>query len=202
MRRPELLGAAIIVVLFTVGVVSIQEPVLQAEFTVPGDMTTISAVVVPEQVAVSDSLSSSPGVESGTALSPAVRLESILVTPTPLPVDGDCDSWATLLARYGIPYDATTKQIMWRESRCSFAVNINPNTGDASYGPLQVNRHGAALRNWWDEAGYTEQVMSTVEGSVAAAGVLYGDCGWGPWTRPYSCDGSYQQTARPAWGEW
>lgn len=140
------------------------------------------------------------GPQTWASLSVAVRGPSYAVGPPPIPpapVDGNCDSWAPLLERYGIPYDATAKAIMWRESRCSNAVNINPQTRDQSYGPFQVNRQG--ITAWWNEGGYTLEVMSMPAGAVAAAGVLYGDCGWGPWVKPYSCHGSYQQTARPRW---
>jgi hypothetical protein len=140
---------------------------------------------------------------------PAARVgNAVQVTPTdpppprPIlqPIDGACVSWAPMLAKYGIPWDEA-QPVMWRESRCSNAYNGNAGTKDDSYGPLQVNRYGR-LAAWWDEGGYTQAVMSTPEGAVAAAAVLYHSCGWSPWRKPYGCDGTYLQTPEPRWGEW
>ena len=130
----------------------------------------------------------------------AVGLPPVPPAPHPahLVVDGDCESWRPLLESYGIPYDEA-RPIMWRESRCTMAVNYNPSTRDASHGPLQVNRYGS-LAAWWDAGGYTVEVMSTPEGAVAAAAVLYHSCGWMPWQPPYGCDGDYLQTPAPVWG--
>lgn len=78
-------------------------------------------------------------------------------------------------------------------------AHLNSRTRDASYGPLQVNRYGS-LAAWWDAGGYTLDVMSTPEGAVAAAAVLFHSCGWMPWQPPYGCDGDYLQTPAPVWG--
>lgn len=121
----------------------------------------------------------------------------------PTPKSGDCESWQPLFDRYGIPFDAALP-LMRRESRCVVgAHNGNSGTADDSFGPLQTNRFGR-LAAWWDSGGYTAAVMSTPEGAVAAAAVLYRMCGWGPWDRAngYPCYGSYTATPTPRWGEW
>jgi hypothetical protein len=105
------------------------------------------------------------------------------------PADGDCDAWGVLLEAHGIPYDATAKRIMWRESRCSNVHTFSRRYRDDSFGPLQVNRWGTA--RGWDRLGLTADVMTTPDGAVAAAAVLYARCGWGPWTRPYRCPGGW-----------
>lgn len=131
----------------------------------------------------------------------AVQVTDTVPPTTPAPIDGDCESWRPLLDRYGIPFDEA-RPIMWRESRCLIgAHNGSRRTRDDSFGPFQVNRFGS-LADWWDSAGYTASVMSTPEGAVAAAAVLYHSCRWSPWRRPYGCDGDYLQTPSPAWGDW
>lgn len=145
--------------------------------------------------------------EWGYVTEPARRegmfIIDVAVGPPPVPhpasvvVDGDCESWRPLLESYGIPYDEA-RPIMWRESRCTMAVNVSHRTRDASYGPFQINRYGS-LAAWWDGGGYTLDVMSTPEGAVAAAAVLYHSCGWSPWQPPYGCDGDYLQTPAPVW---
>lgn len=134
-----------------------------------------------------------PASASAPAASPAA----------PTPKSGDCESWRPLFDRYGIPFDAALP-LMRRESRCVVgAHNGNSGTADDSFGPLQTNRFGR-LAAWWDSGGYTAAVMSTPEGAVAAAAVLYRMCGWGPWDRAngYPCYGSYTATPTPRWGEW
>lgn len=118
----------------------------------------------------------------------------------PAPVDFDCPSWKPILEYYGIPYEQA-ERILYRESRCSFVHNYNPRTRDDSWGPLQVNRYGY-LADWWDSAGYTADVFTTVDGAVAAAGALYAMCGWGPWTKPYNCNGTYLSVPSPRWDQW
>lgn len=120
--------------------------------------------------------------------------------PVPMPIDYNCESWRPIFEKYDLPFDSF-RYIIFRESRCSYQINLNRRTGDESYGPLQVNRIGS-LGRWWDSGGYTIDVFLTVEGSVAAAGVLYKMCGLGPWTKPYSCNGSYRPYPYPEWGEW
>lgn len=104
-------------------------------------------------------------------------------------VDGDCESWRPLLESYGIPYDEA-HPIMWRESRCTMAINYNPSTRDDSLCAFQLNRWGA-LDAAWDSAGFSRAYMSTPEGCIAAVAFYYEACQWGPWTRPYSCPGGW-----------
>lgn len=125
----------------------------------------------------------------------AQRGEQVQVTDPPpppeppSPVDGDCESWRHLLDEYGIPFDQA-RPVMWRESRCSMAHNYNARTRDDSWGPFQVNRWGN-LGPAWDAKGFSAGYMSTPRGSVHAASVYYHACGWGPWTKPYSCPGGW-----------
>jgi hypothetical protein len=114
----------------------------------------------------------------------------VVITPitAPLPVDGDCESWRPLLDKYGIPFDEALPRMV-RESHCTNAHNWNPDTGDDSYGPLQVNLAGR--HRWWSDRGFPVWFVETPEGAIAAAAFLWHACNWGPWTKPYSC-----------WGRW
>lgn len=127
-------------------------------------------------------------------LDPPVTISITVVDHIPpnviAPVDGDCASWQPILEKYGIPYDKKTKAVMWRESQCSFHHNYNPTTRDDSWGPLQVNIYGS-LAEKYAAVGFPREYVSTVEGSVALAGFLYSHCGWGPWTKPYTCPGGW-----------
>lgn len=134
----------------------------------------------------------------------ADRLERRQLTPElpapTIPVDGDCESWKPLLAKYGIPYDEARPRMV-RESNCSNARNYSPASRDDSYGVLQVNRWGSAMARWWNSGGFTAEVMATPEGAVAAAAVLFHHvCGWSSWTPPYSCNDRFPATPIPAWG--
>lgn len=196
---------------FVVGAIFVGDPV-------PTDLATIDAPVyatgtpVPVRETVRPVTLPLTANTSGAApLEVPVSLAAPLVTrgapvtdgppPTPpVPAAGDCGAWRPLLELYGIPYDEALPY-MQRESNCSNAYNGNAGTGDNSYGVLQVNRYGQ-LAAWWDEGGYTVDVMRTAEGAVAAAAVLYHSCRWGSWQPPYDCDGDYLQTPSPRWGEW
>jgi hypothetical protein len=175
----------------------------------PGDSGAVPADTSPPSSAATATAATVPvsgPVASGTT--PPVRGTAVQVTDTvppaptvPAPVSGVCESWRPLFDAYRIPFDEALPYIQ-RESSCKIgAHNGNSGTRDDSFGPLQVNRYGD-LAAWWDEGGYTVEVMSTPEGAVAAAAVLYHSCGWGPWTKPYHCDGTYLRTPTPRWGEW
>jgi hypothetical protein len=119
------------------------------------------------------------------------RYQATPTAPPPtVPTDGDCNSWLPLLAKYGITDTATAIAVMTRESRCSNAHNHNSSTRDHSHGPFQVNIYGS-LAAAWANLGFSHDYLHTPEGAVAAAGVLYRSCGWGPWTKPYSCPGGW-----------
>jgi len=207
MNRPELFGAVIIVALFIVGVVTIREPALQAEDFVPGDNTTIPAVVVPEQ-AVSDSLPTPPVelVESGTApsLPAAERLGSFQATNTiPAPpargISGDCDSWAAVFLDQG-GTDAEVAffvpRIIERESGCG-RDTLNDRGGDT--GICQIHPihdragyfGGVYYPNGWLMTlhGLHTRVDTDSELWAGACLTLYRVCGAGAWASGgnYSC---------------
>jgi len=199
--RPRLLAAAgcAVMVAGAAGLLDVRDPRTETYSDPVG--STGSAVPVPGTVErlVGPAVVANPGVAAArldtdpTVTLPAPTSSWVLPPPAPTttvpaPVDGDCESWRSLLARYGIPYDEALPR-MRRESHCTNAHNWNPSTGDDSYGPLQINlwgRHG-----WWSDRGFPVWFVETPEGAVAAAAFLYHACGWGPWQRPYSCWGSW-----------
>jgi len=157
--------------------------VYQEPFASPVNTLATTEVTVVTATSTTEPVRDGAVIEQLVAAAEAARAAELA------PTDGDCESWKPLLDKYGIEFDEV-EHIMWRESRCSHVVNDNPATADLSYGVFQVNRYGALARSW-DAIGFSEEYMSTVEGSVHAASVLMHACGLGPWDREagYPCYG-------------
>ena len=160
-----------------------QEPFSPPPDPLPVDTLTATEVTVVSTTSTTEPIRDGAVIEQFVAAAEATR--AMELTPT----DFDCESWKPLLDKYGIVFDEV-QHIMWRESRCSHALNDTAATADLSYGVFQVNRYGALARSW-DAIGFSEEYMSTVEGSVHAASVLMHACGLGPWDREagYPCYG-------------
>jgi hypothetical protein len=160
-----------------------QEPFSPPPNPLPVVTFATTEVTVVAATSTTEPVRDSAVIEQLVAAAEAARAAELA------PTDFDCESWKPLLNKYGIEFDEV-QHIMWRESRCSHALNDNPNTADLSYGVFQVNRYGALARSW-DAIGFSEEYMSTVEGSVHAASVLMDGCGLGPWDREagYPCYG-------------
>jgi hypothetical protein len=114
---------------------------------------------------------------------PAAAMEyAVNLPPEPeasSPTPGDCDSYAALFERYGLPV-ATFKRIAWRESGCdhtSFVIDSD----DAGGGLLGINLKGRLAATWNEWCGATLGNITDATVNVRCAGEAYDRMGMAPW---------------------
>jgi hypothetical protein len=92
---------------------------------------------------------------------------------------GDCDSYAPLFEKYGLPV-ATFKRIAWRESGCNHQSFVR-DSDDLGGGLLGINLRAGASR-WFSWCGLTTGNVTNADKNVECAGEAYQRMGMSPWS--------------------
>lgn len=103
--------------------------------------------------------------------------EAMASTGNPTP--GDCDSYAPLFQKYGLPV-ATFKRIAWRESGCNHRSFVT-DSDDLGGGLLGINLRAGASR-WFDWCGLTINNVTDAETNVHCAAEARKRMGMTPWS--------------------
>lgn len=104
--------------------------------------------------------------------------EQLIQQPSSTPDVGDCDSYASLFAEYGLPVD-TFKRIAWRESGCNHTSFVRDHD-DLGGGLLGINLRAGA-DTWSDWCGLTIDNVTDARTNIHCAAEAYERMGMEPW---------------------